>query len=148
MRTWDDRNSFVRRTARKVRDFDVPEKCRQGVDMASSAGRQLGEKVSFVAKDVAEKVGGFDIKGKCDGVKNSVKNGVNKLSGKFGEKRSACPFMRAKESVCGFFSSFVKKVKEKNPFAVAVCVGAAVFALFGIFYSIFYTIFSIGKRRR
>lgn len=144
MGSWDERNSVVRKTARRIKEFEIPEKCREGFDKAIDAGKLYKDKVSDFAKDVAEKA---DVKGKYNNVKNSVRNGICSVSGRFKCRGQNCPCYKIKEKISGWTHFAIQKVKEKNPVALAICAGAAIFAFFGIFYSVFYTIFSLRKRK-
>lgn len=117
MRAWDERNSFVRKTARQIRDFDIPDKCRDGIEKAEEVAKNGCKK----AKRAYSAVRNYD----------------------YG---SACA--KAKNRASDVLSYCVGKVRERNPIAVAICVGVSAFAVFALFFSVFYTIFSVSKKRR
>lgn len=147
MRSWDDRDSFLRRTTRKVRDMEIADKCRDGYEKAAEVGREYTEKAVGFAKDAASKVKNSGIDKKVVSVIEDIKDRAS-----FGFCNENCKIKEkaceAKSKISAKARSFARKVREKNPIAVAICVGTAVFAVFGIFYSIFYTVFSLAKRRR
>lgn len=127
MRAWDDRNSFVRKTARQIRDLEIPDKCRDGLEKAGEVAKDGYEKAGVMAKSAYSKAKDFGVKAKNYDYSSA--------------------FGKLKDKICGGISFCSKKVKERNPIAVAVCVGVAAFAIFSLFFSIFYTIFSLGKKR-
>ena len=145
MRTWDERDSLLRKTTRKIKEMEIPEKCRDGYAKATELGREYKDKASDFARGTAEKIKNANFDKKILSFVDSIKDWASfGFRGSFHLREK---LERLRTRICDWFFFAGKKIKEKNLIALAICAGLAVLAVFGIFYSVFYTIFSLKKRR-